>query len=317
MLSLTNVNTRFVVQTRLGLSSYPNNEASMFRKSSNLDQRQIGVSSLTPFLLITFGLAWGILALYIFLPAQMTRMFGDMTGQHPLFFLAVWAPGIAAFVVVVYRAGFSGLKRYLSRLLLWRTSLPWYAFLIFGIPFLFFCGSALKGNLFADPFPFTSTSALLAALAFTAIIGPVEEFGWRGLALPLLQDRFSPFWAGLILGVIWGVWHVPAFLLSGTPQSAWSFTPFFAGSIAISVIMTALFNASRGSILLPAIFHFQVNNPIWPDAQPYDTLFFVTAAVLVVWFNRKAMFSRQGSVTEVIPKSLVNGALVICTTPKG
>jgi uncharacterized protein len=275
----------------------------MRNNSPNVDQLQIGFSSLTPFLLITFGLAWGIFALFIFLPAQMIRMFGEITGQHPLFFLAVWTPGIAAFVVVLRRAGFSGLKRFLSRLMLWRTSMSWYAFLVFGIPFLFFCGSALKGNIFAEPFPVTSISALLTALAFTAIKGPVEEFGWRGLALPLLQERFSPFWAGLILGVIWGVWHVPAFLLSGTPQSVWSFTPFFAGSIAMSVIMAALFNASRGSILLPAIFHFQANNPIWPDAQPYDTLFFVAAALVVVWFSRKAMFSRQGSFTEVIPQN--------------
>jgi uncharacterized protein len=267
----------------------------------NLDNHPIGFASLVPFLLITFGLGWGIMALFILLPEQMTRVFGELTGQHPLFFLAVWSPAIAAFIVVARRFGFAGLKRYLGWLLLWRTSLAWYAFLTLGIPLLFFCGSALKGNLFAEPFPFTSISALLAALAFTAIKGPVEELGWRGFALPLLQRQFSPLWSGLILGVIWGLWHAPAFLLSGTPQSAWSFTPFFAGSIAMSVMMTALFNASRGSILLPALFHFQANNPIWPDAQPYDTFFFVAAAAVVVWLNRETMFSQQGSATEVIP----------------
>jgi uncharacterized protein len=291
---------KFVVPTKVILTRFLTTEVHMRDISLSQDQQQMGFASLTPFLLITFGLGWGILALFIFLPGQITHMFGEMTGQHPLFFLAVWAPGIAAVVVVLHRAGFSGLKRYLGRLLLWRTSLSWYAFLIVGVPILFFCGSALKGNLFTEPFPFTAPSALLAALAFTAIKGPVEELGWRGLALPLLQRRFAPFWAGLILGVIWGFWHLPAFLLSGTPQSAWSFTPFFVGSIAMSVIMTALFNASQGSILLPALFHFQANNPMWPDAQPYDTLFFVTAAVLVVWLNRKTMFNRHESVTEVI-----------------
>ena len=63
--------------------------------------------------------------------------------------------------------------------------------------------------------------------------------------------------------------------------------------------MTPLFNASRGSILVPALFHFQVNNPLWPDAQPYDTYFFVGVAVLVVWINRRAMLTRHGAVTEV------------------
>ncbi len=270
---------------------------------SGTDRHQIPFISLVPFLLIVFGLAWGILALFILLPKQMAEVFGELTGQHPLFYLAVYAPAIAAFIVVLHNSGTRGLRRYLSRLLLWRCSLVWYAFLIIGIPLLFFGGSALKGNLFAEPFPFSSFQTLLIALLLVAIKGPIEEFGWRGLALPLLQRKFAPMWAALILGIVWGFWHVPAFLLSGTQQSAWSFTPFFAGTVAISLIVTALFNASRGSILLPALMHFQLINPIWPDAQPYDTFFFVAAAVLVVWFNRKAMFSRERAVMEVIPKT--------------
>ncbi len=254
-----------------------------------------------PFLLIAFGMAWGILALFIFLPGQMNSIFGKLTGQHPLFFLAVYAPAIAGVIIVTYYGGAGGLRRYLARLLLWRSSLAWYAFLFLGIPLLYFGSAALKGNLFEGPFPFPSFQALILALILTAIKGPIEEFGWRGVALPLLQRKVVPLWAGLILGVIWGFWHLPAFLLSGTPQSAWSFTPFFAGSVAVSVIVTALFNKSHGSILLPALFHFQLNNPIWPDAQPYDMYAFVTVAVLVVWFNREAMFKRDCAATEVIP----------------
>ena len=268
--------------------------------SSSGDSTLVPFNSLVPFLLIAFGLAWGIIALFIFLPDRMISLFGELTGQHPLFFLAVYAPAIAAFVVVIYYAGVGGLRRFLTRVLLWRCSSAWYAFLIIGIPLLFFGGSALKGNLFVEPVPFSSFQALVVALLFMAIKGPVEEFGWRGLALPLLQRKFAPLWAGLILGIIWGLWHLPAFLLSGTPQSAWSFTPFFVGSVAVSVIVTQLFNAARGSILLPALLHFQLINPIWPDAQPYDTLFFVATAVLVVWLNRKAMFSRECGVTEIM-----------------
>jgi len=253
-----------------------------------------------PFLLITFGLAWGIIALFLFLPNQMTSLVGELTGQHPLFFLAVYSPAIAAFIVVIYYGGTGGLRRYLSRVLIWHCSPAWYAFLIIGIPLLFFGGAVLKGNLFVEPFPFPSFQTLVVALLLMAIKGPVEEFGWRGLALPLLQRKFAPLWAGLILGVIWGLWHLPAFMLSGTPQSAWSFTPFFVGSVAVSVIATQLFNASRGSILLPALLHFQLINPMWPDAQPYDTLFFVAAAIFIVWLNRKAMFRRECGVAEVM-----------------
>ncbi|MEA1895836.1 MAG: CPBP family intramembrane glutamate endopeptidase, partial [Euryarchaeota archaeon] len=61
----------------------------MIKGSSETDRLQIPILSFIPFLLITFGLAWTILALFIFLPNQMVGIFGELTGQHPLFFLAV------------------------------------------------------------------------------------------------------------------------------------------------------------------------------------------------------------------------------------
>jgi membrane protease YdiL (CAAX protease family) len=257
--------------------------------------------ALVPFLLISFGLAWGILALFIFLAEPMTAIFGELTGQHPLFYLAVYAPAIAAFILVTRSGGLAGLRRFLSRFLLWRSSVGWYGFLVLGIPLVFYAGAAVQGSPLTGAFPFDSLSALLTAILLMAVKGPIEEFGWRGLALPLLQRKLAPLWAALLLGVIWGFWHLPAFLLSGTPQGEWSFAPFFLGAVAISVIVTSMFNAANGSILLPAVFHFQLINPVWPDAQPYDTVFLVAVAVVVVWVHRKDMCSRDAAVTEVIP----------------
>jgi membrane protease YdiL (CAAX protease family) len=102
----------------------------------------------------------------------------------------------------------------------------------------------------------------------------------------------APLWAGLLLGVIWGLWHLPAFLIGGTPQGAWSFAPYLVAVVAISVILTPMFNAAGGSILIAALFHFQVNNPAWPDAQPWDTLVFVAAAGVITLVNRKASQER-------------------------
>jgi hypothetical protein len=270
---------------------------------SGADRVEVPTLSLLPFLLITFAIAWGILASYIFLPDQMTGVFGQLTGQHPLFFLAVWAPAIAAFILVLHHTGAPGLVRFLSRFLLWRCPPWWYAFLIIGIPLVFIAGAAMRGSLFTDPFPFTTASPMLIALVLGAIKGPMEEFGWRGVALPLLQRKLAPVWAGLILGAIWGLWHLPAFLLSGTQQSQWAVAPFFVGCIALSVIVTPLFNVSRGSILLAALFHFTVMNPVLPAAEPYDTYILVPVALVIVWLSRKAMFTRKHAVTEVVPRS--------------
>jgi len=259
------------------------------------------LASLVPFLIITFGLTWGILALYIFLPDPMAAVFGEISGTHPLFYLATHAPAIAALTIVLWKTRWDGTRRFLSRLLLWRAPAAWYAFLILGVPLLFYTGALWKGLSLSELVPVSAVGAYLVALALNAIKGPVEEIGWRGFALPLLQRTMSPLWAGLVIGVIWGGWHLPAFFLSGTEHSAWSFTDFFLGTIALSLIATALFNASRGSILLPALFHLQVNNPLWPDAQPYDTVPFVVAALAVVWFNRDSMLRKGGGVTTILP----------------
>jgi len=270
--------------------------------TSNTEKQRISLFSLVPFLLITFGLAWGIIALFIFLPEQMTGLFGTLSGNHPLFFLAVYAPAIAAFIIITYTNGFNGLRAFSTRMSLWRCSKGWYAFIFVVIPLVFYVGSAWKGNLLSEPFPFTSLKALVIALLLAVIKGPVEELGWRGFALPLLQRRMAPFWAALVLGGIWGFWHAPAFLLSGTQQSQWSFAAFFVGCIALSVIVTPLFNESGGSILLSAVYHFMLMNPIFPDAQPYDTYILIVIAFFIVIFKRKSMFGRADSVTEIIPK---------------
>ncbi|MBW2740165.1 MAG: CPBP family intramembrane metalloprotease [Deltaproteobacteria bacterium] len=154
---------------------------------------------LLPYLAITFGLTWGIVALLILFPNQLAAVFGELSIKNPLFILAVYAPAIAAFILVARHGGLQGLRRYLSRLLLWKCHWGWYAYLIVVIPFLFYSGAALKGTLFNEPFPFSTWNQLLPALALMLAIGPIEEFGWRGVALPLLQQRYAPIWAGLIL----------------------------------------------------------------------------------------------------------------------
>ena len=71
--------------------------------------------SFAPFLLISFGLAWSILGLYVFLPESMEAIFGRLTGNHPLFYLAVYAPAIAAFTLVARTSGIAGLRLFLGR----------------------------------------------------------------------------------------------------------------------------------------------------------------------------------------------------------
>jgi hypothetical protein len=251
------------------------------------------------FLAITFGLTWGLGALFLFFPDQITSFAGEMSMSNPLFMLAVYSPAIAGLFLVVLRYGIKGLGKFLQRFTLWRTSIWWWLAVIFLMPVIMFAGAAIKGNV-SIPFLSLPWKQMISTLALALLLGSIEELGWRGFALPLLQNKFSPIWAGLILGSIWMIWHTPAFLIGGTLQSGWAFGPYFIGGVASSVIMTALFNDSRGSLFLPYLLHFQMNNPIWPDAQPWDNFLLAAIAIIIVVINRRKMFRRGAGVTDIL-----------------
>lgn len=261
-------------------------------------KQPIETNTLTHFLILTFGLTWGIAAILISFPKQIIAIFGEIGLSNPLIILAVYSPGFAGIFLVWRKYGLKGLGSFLRRLSLWRAPLQWWVFLILGIPAIVYAGAFIKGSI-NDPFSL-SLSQALPALLLALFLGPIEEFGWRGLALPLMQRKLSPFWAALALGGIWSLWHVPSFLISGMPQTGWSAGPYFLGIIALSLIMTPLFNKSKGSLLISMLFHFNVMNPIWPDAQPWDNLLYIVFSVMVVFWNRHTMFKRGSGITEIL-----------------
>ena len=267
---------------------------------SSRPRTDMGTKTLLAFLGLTFGLSWVPMALFMLFTEQFTAIFGEMSATNPVFLLAVYAPGLSGVFLVWRHYGLKGLVSFFRRLTLWRAPVQWWLFLLLGIPAIIYTAAAIKGTI-SHPFPFSPWYLVLLALAQSLLLGPMgEEFGWRGLALPLLQRRFAPFWASLILGVVWAFWHAPAFLMSGTPQSAWSFGPFFVGLIAITVIMTPLFNAARGSVLIAILYHLNIMNPIFPDAQPWDSYLLAIAAAVIVFLNRRQMFQSGSGVTEVL-----------------
>ncbi len=253
------------------------------------------------FLAMTFFITWGIVGFYVLAPKLASSWFGEISGSHPLFFLATWAPAIAALVLVLSHSGVAGLGRFLSRLLLWRAPAGWVVFVLIGLPLVFVSGSLIKGGPELAELPPEGAGPMVAILFMMLFLGPVEELGWRGVLQPLLQRDMAPIWAGALIGTIWGVWHLPAFYLAGTVFGGWNFLPFFMGNVVLAVLVTPLFNRTGGSLLWPMLFHWQLIVPFWPDAQPWDTGILVGVAALAVWWHRETMFTRERAVTEVIP----------------
>lgn len=128
-----------------------------------------------------------------------------------------------------------------------------------------------------------------------------EEMGWRGYALPRLQARHSAIGASLVLGVIWGFWHLPKFL---APQSSGSFALLLADTVAKSVLFTWLYNNTRGSLLLVTVFHATGNTaavflPVANLPGPQQSAYAVSiglialVAVAITLFAGPARLSRQ------------------------
>ena len=127
-------------------------------------------------------------------------------------------PFLAAFIMTGATEGRAGIRRLLRRFVLWRVGLGWYLFALIGIPLILVLSvivmpgalASFQGLAPLDPLP------LLALFVYIFFLGgPVgEELGWRGFALPRLQSLHGPLVGSLILGVLWGLWHLP---LSWTP----------------------------------------------------------------------------------------------------
>jgi membrane protease YdiL (CAAX protease family) len=100
-------------------------------------------------------------------------------------------------------------------------------------------------------------------IILTILAGMGEEFGWRGFAMPRLQARYNALVASIIIGVLWGLWHIPLFLVEGTTQYDWQLEAglipavlgYMVFLIAWSIQFTWVFNNTRGSVLLAAVLH--------------------------------------------------------------
>jgi Type II CAAX prenyl endopeptidase Rce1-like len=99
--------------------------------------------------------------------------------------------------------------------------------------------------------------SVLDFIVFVLVVG--EELGWRGYALPLLLEKRSALMASLILGVLWGLWHLPTFLVPGTPQYGLPLPAFMLLTIEYSILMTWVYLHTKGSVLIATLFHGAIN----------------------------------------------------------
>jgi membrane protease YdiL (CAAX protease family) len=88
-----------------------------------------------------------------------------------------------------------------------------------------------------------------------------EEFGWRGYTPDRLQARWSALISSLIIGVLWGIWHLPMFLSNGLPhfENHLPFGQLFITLVAASIFITWLQNNCKGSLIPAFVIHSLIN----------------------------------------------------------
>jgi hypothetical protein len=106
------------------------------------------------------------------------------------------------------------------------------------------------------PWEYSLPPAMIAPLFLLLYLSAMgEEYGWRGYALDRLQTRTSPLKASLILGLIWGLWHLPLHFISGSTQEVIPVWQFILQTMALAVLYTWLYNKTRPGVLIVIIFH--------------------------------------------------------------
>jgi membrane protease YdiL (CAAX protease family) len=204
---------------------------------------------------VAYAITWGFVALWAAAPdlAALPRTL--------LFVGAGFGPWLAAMVLCRLRG--ESVRDWLRSIL--RPRVGWRPYAVAVVLPLF--GLAVAGGVHALVLGGTVTPEVLPSPAeyplYLAVVlflgGGQEEPGWRGYLLPVLQDRHGSLGAALVVGVVWVGWHVPLFLVPEAIQSGIDFWLYAPNVVAISVVLTWLYNRSRGSVLPVALLHAGAN----------------------------------------------------------
>ena len=250
------------------------------------------------FFLGTFVISW---TLWILAAALQNNPADQVLGVPGLLNLAgAFAPSLMAVTLIGVSEGRRGLREVARRMLIWRVGVGWYM-LVLAVPAAIVLAAIQVGWVFGTAAPDFANPPIRMLLAVSETAVPLwvlllpiflqqlvfgsamgEEMGWRGYALPRLQARHSALRASLLLGTIWGLWHVPRLWVQYEGPAGLPFVWFVLGSVlgtvATAIMFTWVWNSTRGSLLLVLLFHaaYSVSGLFLPPAP-------TTAALSIAW----------------------------------
>ncbi len=239
---------------------------------------------LVKFFVLTYALMW---ACFISVAVTGIPIYAPLGGA--LVLLGTFAPSLVALWLTARTEGDSGVRALLGGVLKWQVPARWYLFALAYIPAIKLT-AALIHRLATGAWPRFGDDPwyfILGAIAVSTPFQAGEEIGWRGYALPRLAARFGLARASILLGLIWGFWHLPQFFIPEADTYGQSLVVYVLQVTGLSVAMAWLYARTNGSLLLVMLLHAAVNNAkdIVPSALPGASNPFALSASLVAWLT--------------------------------
>jgi CAAX protease family protein len=227
------------------------------------------------FFVLVFVLSWSFWILSALakagqLPFPFPAMLADLLG--------VWMPSLLGIFITLAMEKRQGLSVLLRRLLVWRVSWQWYLFVMLWPAALSLLSTEIamllgspapdfSNPLFLSVYPIPPEARAYGFLIFLPMAFIIqifssslgEELGWRGFALPRLQSRRSALLSAIIIGAIWGLWHIPRMWTPGQAFDYANFAWFLIGITLDSILYAWIFNNTRGSLVPVVLFHTTQN----------------------------------------------------------
>lgn len=260
--------------------------------------------------------ALSLFAWLIWIP-QAAREFGVLQWapslQSPLNALTVWSPGLAAMFLAYRETGKTGIGELFRSLARWRVEVRWYAIALLLEPCKWLVAYAIDSTmgrelqlgpaLLQNAFGTSAAFMIPVAAIFTLPNALGEELGWRAFALPRLQSRHGPLAASVIIGLFWGLWHVPAWLAwNSSDPTVIPIAAIAVNMVPASVIFTWLYNRSAGSLLIVVLYHASVANKGYflPKLPTFTE-------TILLWVLAIAVVIAKGLSVETAKKPSVTG----------
>lgn len=250
--------------------------------------------AILPLLLAKNGLA----LLPFSLPSYPFTTLGSFTG-----------PMLSALLVTAATSGKDGVWQLLRRIIRWRVGMQWYLIALFGFPVLFLSAACLSLGTtplqtLVQQWPLIFTVFLLPLLTIELFAALGEETGWRGFALPRLQQKYGALRGSIILGTLWALWHFPGYFAWLGPFNLAAFVVNSLLIVILTIIFTWLVNKARGSVLIAMLFHAASNAstpfiaklvPVFPPLSTLIVLGLIIICTLLIVIFTKGRLSYKAS----------------------